>query len=266
MLKVSASDENKKLHFQQYLGFNQMSTVVPWNYGNYYLGNTTMQMMPFMLKKVAEYGEMQAMAMLGNAGLLDSLLTMANTTIIPSMPSEPMTPNLSIMPYCMPCSYSTPMIAPMMAAVTPLPIAFNPLIQGTFPMIPNSPVNWMTPLSFMSALTSGPMPYRPPGSDFPNNVGMIMTIPYGTPNPLLSQAGFSAYDSSYSCSPVRSYHYRTPPEAAPKSPAVNYYPQAISVPQTYSVPYPTPVPIPGIQQVSVPQSCNCCCTTRSSQF
>jgi len=200
-----------------------------------------MQMMPSMLNKVHKYGQIQAMAALGNAGLLGSA---------PIMPSMPM------MPCCMPSSFSMPMAAPMMAAATPLPVAFNPLVQGMYPMASMSPVNWMTPSSFMSALTSGPMPYRPPTFDFPSNVGMVMTIPYGTPNPLLSSPPFGGFGSAYNSGGGFSYNcccYSIPPVTVPAPSTVSYYPRPICVPQPYPVPYPVPVAIPNVQQVPVPR-------------
>lgn len=216
-----------------------MPGVPPWNYGNYYLGNTTMQMMPMMLNKVHQYGQMQAMAALGNAGLLGS---------------APVMPNMAMNPCCLPPSGIMPMSSPMMAAsASPLPVAFNPLVQGMYPMASMNPVNWMTPGSFMSALSAGPMPYRPPSFDFPSNVGMVMTIPYGTPNPLFSTPNFSSFGASassgggFSC--CYSYSFMPPVAPAPAPAAISYYPQPVSVPQ----PYPVPVPIPNVQQVPVPQ-------------
>lgn len=214
-----------------YVGLNQVPGMSPWNYGNYYLGNTTMQMMPMMLNKVHKYGQMQAMAALGNAGLLGS---------------APMLPNMSMNPCCQPPSFSMPMASPMMAAATPLPVAFNPLVQGMYPMASMSPVNWMTPGSFMSALSAGPMPYRPPGFDFPNNVGMVMTIPYGTPNPLFPTPNMG---STFPCC---SYYNSMPSVAPPMPPPMSYYPQPAPVPQPYPVPYSVPAPIPDYQQVPVP--------------
>ena len=209
-----------------------MPGMSPWNYGNYYLGNTTMQMMPMMLNKVHQFGQMQAMAALGNASLLGS---------------APMLPNISMNPCCPPPSFSMPMSSPMMAAATPLPVAFNPLVQGMYPMASMSPVNWMSPGSFMSALSAGPMPYRPPGFDFPNNVGMVMTVPYGTPNPLFSTP------NSGSGFPCCSYYNSMPPAAPPMPAPITYYPQPVPVPQPYPAPYPVPVAIPSIQQVPVPR-------------
>ncbi|CAF3432366.1 unnamed protein product [Rotaria socialis] len=221
-------------------GLNQAPGMAPWNYGNYYLGNTTMQMMPMMLNKVHQYGQMQAMSALSNAGILGSTPPIAlNMPMVPSMPC------------CMPPSCNMPMSAPMMAAATALPVAFNPLVQGMYPAASMSPVNWMCPSSFMSALTSGPMPYRPPAYDFPNNVGMVMTIPYGTPNPMISATSYGAsYNCGASSSWCCSYSYTAP---APAPQPICYYPRPVSVPQPYAVPCPYPVAIPNIQQVPVPQ-------------
>jgi len=119
-----------------------------------------------------------------------------------------------------------------------------------------NPVNWMTPSSFMSALTSGPMPYRPPAFDFPSNVGMVMTIPYGTPNPLLSSSSYGGFGSSYNFGSGFSWNsccYSMPPVSVSAPPSVSYYPRPVNVPQPYYVPYPAPVPIPNVQQVPVPR-------------
>ena len=214
-----------------------MAGVAPWNYGNYYLGNTTMQMMPFMLNKVHQYGLMQAMAGLSGIGQM------------PSMPMMPWTP------CCFPSSFSMPMAAPMMAAATPLPVAFNPLVQGMYPMASMSPVNWMAPSSFMSALTAGPMPYRPPAFDFPSNVGMVMTVPYGTPNPMLLSPALGGFNSaSYFGSPSwYSSNYSMPQVAAPVSPITSYYPPAIGAPPSYSIPYSPPVAAPHARPMPVHQ-------------
>jgi hypothetical protein len=211
-----------------------MAGVAPWNYGNYYLGNTTMQMMPFMMNRVHQYGLMQATANLGGMG---------------QMPSMPWTP------YCLPSSFSMPMAASMMAAATPLPVAFNPLIQGMYPMASMSPVNWMEPSSFMSALTAGPMPYRPPAFEFPSNVGMVMTVPYGTPNPMLlspAQGGFNSL--SYFGSPSwYSHNYSTPQFSAPAPPMLSYYPPAIGPPPSYPIQYSPPIAAPHAQPMPVHQ-------------
>jgi hypothetical protein len=142
------------------------------------------------------------------------------------------------------------MAAPMMAAATPLPVALNPLVQGMYPMASMNPVNWMSPASFMSALSSGPMPYRPPAFDFPNNVGMVMTVPYGTPNPFFSASSFGSFNSSFNfCGGGSSWScccYSIPPP-------VSYYPRPVPVPQPYPVPYSAPVAIPNIQQVPIPR-------------
>lgn len=214
-----------------------MAGVAPWNYGNYYLGNTTMQMMPFMLNKVHQYGLMQAMAGLGGIGQM------------PSMPMMPWTP------CCLPSSFSMPMAAPMMAAATPLPVAFNPLVQGMYPMASMSPVNWMAPSSFMSALTTGPMPYRPPAFDFPSNVGMVMTVPYGTPNPMLLSPALGGFNSaSYFGSPSwYSNNYSMPQVSAPASPITSYYPPAIGASPSYAIPYSPPAAAPHAQPMPVHQ-------------
>jgi hypothetical protein len=198
-----------------------MPCCSPWNYGNYYFGNTAMQMMPNM------YGQIPAMSGFGGFGGY-------------SFPSP---------------SYSMPAAAPMMAAATPLPVAFNPLVQGMYPMASPSPASWMSPSSFMSAISSGPMPYRPPAFEFPSNVGMVMPIPYGTPNPFLSAASssfnpsFNAGSGSWTCCCC----FCIPPAAPPPPPAITYYPRPVSVPQPYPVPCPVPVPVPNIQQVPVPR-------------
>ncbi|UJR26611.1 hypothetical protein I4U23_007930 [Adineta vaga] len=230
-------------------GLNQMPGVPPWNYGNYYLGNTTMQMMPFAMNSFAQYRQMQGMGALGNASFPGS----GAGAMMPNMSAMfcPMRQSYSMpsMPCCMPQSYSMPMNAPMMAAATPLPIAFNPLVQGMYPMASTNPVNWMTPASFMSALTTGPMPYRPPAIDFPNNVGMVMTIPYGTPNPLLSSPAYSNNTPPYSYG-AQSCVPSAPPVMPP---AATYYPRPVSAPQPYPAPYPAPMPVPCVQQVPVVQ-------------
>jgi hypothetical protein len=193
-----------------------------------------MQMMPMMLNKVHQYGQIIAISALRNAGLLGPA---------PMMQSMPM------MPCCIPPSFNMPMAAPMMAAASPLPVAFNPLVQGMYPMASMNPVNWMTPASFMSALSSGPMPYRPPAFDFPNNVGMVMTVPYGTPNPFLSASSFGGFNSSYNFGGGSSWCcccYCAPP-------TFSFYPRPVSVPQPYPVPYSAPVAIPNVQQIPVPR-------------
>jgi hypothetical protein len=214
-----------------------MSGMSPLNYGNYYMGNTTMQMMPFMMKKVAKYAQRQAMASMGGGG---------GGGFMPMMPMMPMMP-------CMPASCAMPMAAPMMAAVTPLPIAFNPLVQGMYPMASMSSGNCMTPASFMSAMNTGPMAYRPPPSfEFPSNVGMVMTLPYGSPNPLFSTPTFGGFSPQYNMgSGLSCCCCYCAPQCAP--PAITYCPRPVSVPQPYPVPYPVPVPVPNIQQVPVPR-------------
>lgn len=218
----------------------------PWNYGNFYMGNTTMQMMPYMQRKVAKYAAKQGMGMGMGMGGFGGFMPMM--PMMPALPMMPMTP-------CLPASCSMPMASPMMAAATPLPIAFNPLVQGMYPMASMNAFNWMSPSSFMSALSSGPMAYRPPASmEFPSNINMIMPYPYGAPNPLLSPSCFGGFTPQYNfgggisccctyCAP--------PPVVAP--PAITYYPRPVSVPQPCPVPCPVPVPIPNIQQVPVPR-------------
>ncbi|CAF1007327.1 unnamed protein product [Adineta steineri] len=239
-------------------GLNQMPGVLPWNYGNYYLGNTTMQMMPFMMNKLGKYGQMQGMSMLGNSGSFGA------APVMPSMPccmqQSFSMPNMPSTPCCTPQPYNNmSMAAPMMAAATPLPVAFNPLVQGMYPMASTSPVNWMTPSTFMSALTSGPMPYRPPAFDFPSNVGMVMAIPYGTPNPLLSSPTYSGISSSYSVAaggPSWSscyYGASRSPVSSP-SPPVSYYPQQYNYQQQFPIPYSAPLALPYIEQIPAPSS------------
>jgi hypothetical protein len=141
----------------------------------------------------------------------------------------------------------------MMAVATPLPIAFNPLVQGMYPMASMNPFNWMTPSSFMSALTTGPMPYRPPASfEFPSNISMVMPFPYGAPNPLLASSSFGGFNPQYNFNGGLSCCccYCTPSIAPP---AISYYPRPVSVPQPCPVPYPAPVPIVNVQQIPVPR-------------
>ncbi len=200
-----------------------------------------------MLNKVHRYGQIQAVSALRNAGLLGSA---------PMMPNMPMMQSMPMTPCCIPPSFSMPMGASMMAAATPLPVAFNPLVQGMYPMASMNPVNWMTPSSFMSALTSGPMPYRPPGFDFPSNVGMVMTVPYGTPNPLLSSPSFGGYGSSYNVGGGFSWCCRyscMPPTTAPAPPPISYYPSPVNAPQPYPFPYTVPVAAPNVQQIPFPR-------------
>ena len=219
-----------------FTGMNQMSGMSPSNYGNYYMGNTTMQIMPFMMRKVAKYNQRMAMGGLGGGGF-------------GSMPMMPMMP-------MMPC---LPAAAPMIAAATPLPIAFSPLIQGMYPMASMNTSSWMTPSSFMSALSTGPMGYRPPASfEFPSNVGMVMPMPFGNPNPLLSMPSFGGFapqmgfGGGFSCSCCYCLPAACPPPA-PCPPPISFYPRPVSVPQPYPVPYPAPVAIPNIQQVPIPR-------------
>lgn len=259
-----------------------MAGVSPWNYGNYYLGNTTMQMMPMMLNKVHQYGQIQAMSALGNAGLLgprfgNTGLLGANfgnagllgagfgnagllgaSSMMPCCPAPSFSMPMAapMMSCCPPSSFNFSSAAPMMAAATPLPVAFNPLVQGMYPMASMNPVNWMTPSSFMSALTSGPMPYRPPAFDFPSNVGAVMTIPYGTPNPLLASSPYGAFDSApnFGNRSAGNSFYFSAPAANPVPSNVSYYPRPVSVPQPYPVPYPSPAAVPNVQQIPVPRN------------
>jgi hypothetical protein len=205
-----------------------MSGMSPWNYGNFYMGNTTMQMIPYMKRKIAKFE-----AKMGMGG-----------GCMPMMP-------------CMPASCCMPMAAPMMAVAAPLPIAYNPLVQGMYPMVTANAPNFMTPSSFMSALTTGPMPYRPPASfELPNNIGMVMTVPYGATNPLLATPSFGGFSpqnnfgSGLSCCCC----YCAPP---PAPPVISYYPRPVPVPQPCPVPCPVPVPIPNIQQIPVPRPVTC---------
>ena len=207
-----------------------MQNVAPWNYGNYYLGNTTMQMMPLMLRKVQEYGLAQAMATLRNGGILGGM-----APVIPMIP--PM----------------MPMGAPLMAAATPLPVAFSPLVHGMYPAASMSPVNWMAPSSFMSALTTGPMPYRPPGFEFPSSVGMVMAIPYGTPNPMISASPYTANlsgSTNYSSMP---YYSVTQPVSTMTFSRPSYYPQPTYTFQSAPNPVST-IPQPNISAPTVPLS------------
>jgi hypothetical protein len=204
----------------------------PWNYGNYYMGNTTMQMMPMMMRKVNQFSQMQGM---NNVGAM------------PMMPMLPMMP-------CLPASFSLPMVAaPMMAAASPLPVTFNPLMQGMYPMGSMNASSLMTPSSFMNAFTTGPMAYRPPASfEFPSNVSMVMPMPFGTPNPLFSMSSFGGFSPQYNLNGGLSCCccYCSPTITAPP---ISFYPRPVSVPQPYPVPYPAPVPIPNIQQIPVPR-------------
>lgn len=218
-------------------GLNQVPGVAPWNYGNYYLGNTTMQMMPSMLNKVYAYGQIQARAMLANAGLLGSTPMLQNNALLSSY-NPPM--------------FNLPQSAPLMAAATPLPIAFNPLIQGMYPMATMNPNNWMTPSSFMSALTAGPMPYRPPSFDFPSNVGMVMALPYGTPNPFFSSPSYTGFNSAPNYNTGSSWCcccYCMPISSVPTSSFTSNYPQSYSAPYSAPAPASAPLPVVNFQQI-----------------
>ena len=221
---VSFEDFYRILHRKKInlsIGFGRIPGTSPSNYGNFYMGNTTIQMIPFMQRKLAKYALRQGLS----------------GGFIPPLP-EP--------------SY-IPMAAPMLAAATPLPTGLNPLIQNVYPILPINCSNWMTPSMFASALLTGPAPYRPPPSfQFPSNVGMVLAIPCGLPNPLLSIPSFGGFCPQYSlnggitccCS------YCTPLVSLPP---INCCPRPVSIPQPYPVPYPTPVPIPNIQQVPIPR-------------
>jgi hypothetical protein len=153
---------------------------------------------------------------------------------------------------CLPTSCCLPMAAPMMAAATPLPVACSPLIQNMYPMASMSPASLMTPSAFTSALSTGPMAFRPPASfEFPSNVGMVMPMPFGASNPLLSTPSFGGFSPQFnngglSCCCT----FCTPP---PAPPAISYYPRPVSVPQPCPVPCPVPVPMINVQQVPVPR-------------
>ena len=211
-----------------------MSGTSPWSYGNFYMGNTTIQMMPYMQRKVAKFAQKQGMSQMGGFGM-------------PMMPMMPMMP-------CLPASCALPVAAPMIAAATPLPIASNPIVQSMYPMTGMNFANWMTPSSFMSAFTSGPLPYRPPASfEFPNNIGMVMPFPGGAPNPLFSTPSFGGFSPQYNFGGGLSCCCSFCMPSCPPPPPVCFYPRPVSVPQPCPVPYPTPVPIPNIQQVPVPR-------------
>ena len=208
-----------------------MTGMSPWNYGNYYMGNTTMQMMPFMMRKVERYAQRQAMGGGGGGGGFGGM---------PMMPMMPMMP-------CLPA-------APMMAAATPLPMACNPLVQNMYPMASMNPTGFMSPSSFMSGLNSGPMPFRPPASiEFPSNVGMVMNLPFGASNPLFPMPSFGGFSPQFGAGGGLSCCccYCSPAVSAP---TVTYYPRPVCVPQACPVPVPVPVPIPNIQQVPVPRA------------
>ena len=204
------------------------------------MGNTTLQMMPYMQRKVAKFAARQAMSSMGGMGMGMGM----------GMPMMPMMP-------CLPASCCMPMAAPMCAAATPLPIACSPLIQGMYPMSSGMNFgNWMTPSSFMSALSSAPLSYQPPPSfQLPSNIGAVMPFPFASSNPLLSMPSFGGFSPQYNfgggmsccccyCSPCS------------LPPPITYYPRPVSVPQPCPVPCPVPVPIPNVQQVPVPRQVN----------
>ena len=210
-----------------------MTGMSPWNYGNYYMGNTTMQMMPMMMRKVERYAQRQAMSGYGGGGG-------GGFGGMPMMPMMPMMP-------CLPA-------APMMAAASPLPMACNPLVQNMYPMASMNPTGFMSPASFMSGLNTGPMPFRPPASiEFPSNVGMVMNLPYGSPNPMFPMSSFGGFSPQFGAGGGLSCCccYCTPAISAP---TVTYYPRPVCAPQACPVPVPVPVPIPNIQQVPVPRA------------
>ena len=215
-----------------------MTGMSPWNYGNYYMGNTTMQMMPMMMRKVERYAQRQAMSGYGGGGGFGGM---------PMMPMMPMMP-------CLPA-------APMMAAASPLPMACNPLVQNMYPMASMNPTGFMSPASFMSGLNTGPMPFRPPASiEFPSNVGMVMNLPYGSPNPMFPMPSFGGFSPQFGAGGGLSCCccYCTPAISAP---TVTYYPRPVCVPQACPVPVPVPVPIPNIQQVPGTARCHRRCSS-----
>ncbi|CAF1299929.1 unnamed protein product [Rotaria sordida] len=237
----------------------------PWNYGNYYMGNTSLQMIPFMQKTLSKISQLQAILGMGG-GMMPMMPGLPSSCCMPCPPSS------CCMPMCSPSSCCMPMCSPMMAAATPLPITCNPLIQSMCPMPPTNCCNWMSPSSFMSALSSGPMACRPPASfQFPSNVGMVMPFPWGTPNPLLTPSSFGGFSPQYNGNGGLSCccYYCIPPPPPPPPP-ITYYPRPVCVPQPYPVPCPAPVPIPNVQQIPVPRcvsvvappivaDCNPCC-------
>jgi hypothetical protein len=205
------------------------------------MGNTTMQMIPLMQRKLAKYALKQGMSPFGGMG------GMGGMGCMPMMPMMPMMP-------CLPASCCMPMAAPMMAAATPLASACTPLVQNMYSSAAINPSTFMSPASFTSALTAGPMPYRPPASfEFPSNVGMVMPMSCGMPNPLLSQPSFGGFSPQFSPNGGLSCCccICTPPPVAP--PTVTFYPRPVSVPQPCPVPCPVPVPIVNVQQVPVPR-------------
>ncbi|CAF3730012.1 unnamed protein product [Rotaria sp. Silwood1] len=226
----------------------------PWNYGNLYMGNTTLQMIPLMQRKLAKFAQLQGMLGMGN-GSMPMMPCLPASCCMPCLPascSMPCLPASCSMP-CLPASCCMPMASPMIAAASPLPAACNPLVQCMYPMSSTNCCNWMTPSSFMSALSTGPTAFRPPSLDFPCNVGMVMTYPCGTPNPLLAPPSFGGFCPQYNARGGMSCCccYCTP--SVPPPPAISYYPRPVCVPQPYPVPCPAPVPIPNVQQVPVPR-------------
>lgn len=187
-----------------------------------------------MQRKLAKYGMMQGMGGMGGMG-----------GMMPTMPMMPMMPCLPACPMpCLPACNS----APMMAAACPLPCAQTPLIQNMYPSATMNSLSLMTPSSFMSSLPASS------SYSFPNNVGMVMTLPSSAPNPLLSASTFGGFSPQFSPSGGMACCccYCTPP-APPPPPQITYYPRPVSVPQPYPVPCPAPVAIPNVQQVPVPR-------------
>lgn len=112
--------------------------------------------------------------------------------------------------YMVPAYPTTSNPTPMMAAATPLPIAFTPLVQGIYPSVMSNSVSWMPSSSFIDALSTGPMPYRPPDNIFPNSISMVMPIPYGVPNPFIPEQKSIGYHSTNQNYPsVPSYYSDT---------------------------------------------------------
>ncbi|CAF0883636.1 unnamed protein product [Didymodactylos carnosus] len=209
-------------------GFNQMQLNSLWNYGNHYLGNTTMQMIPFMLGKVGRF--LQCNENVGGMGMNPSGFSSAMGF------GHLMGGNMAFSGACNCPGLSTPFIM----AATPLPVAYNPIIQGIYPMSTMSAVQMWNPMQFISTLFTGPMPYRPPTLDFPSNVGMVMTIPYGTSNPLLSPNGYNSIPSSFPNSCVCCNCSNAPPVS---------YSNPVMIPQPYPVPYVQPVEIAHINPI-----------------
>lgn len=211
-----------------------MSMMSPWNYGNYYMGNTTMQMMPMMMRKVSKFQQRMMGGGLGG---------------MPMLPMLPMVP-------CIPSYYAMAASAPMMAAATPLPMALNPVVQSAYPIGNCCGPTFMSPSAFASTLSSGPLPFQPPSSfQFPSNVNMVMNIPFGFSNSLLSMPSFGGFAPQLNSSGALSCccFYCTTPSCPPQ---VSFYPRPVSVPQPYPVPVPNPIPITNIQPIPIPRQVN----------